>query len=417
VTEAHLAGPREEQMRWLAEVWRDACVLRDEGIDVRAVTAWSLLGAFDWNRLVTEEAGFYEPGAFDVRAPSPRPTGVARIIRRITAGERLDGEPVLAAPGWWRRPDRLFHALAQGRGFELEPTEPASESAPSRPILVCGGRGTLGAAFARLCDVRALSCHVVSRPELDITDRAALERLLDRVEPWAIVNAAGYVRVDRAEAEPEACFAANARGAALLADACARHGLRFLTFSSDLVFDGDKADPYLEGDPVAPRSVYGRSKVEAERQVLARHPEALVIRTAAFFGPWDEASFLARALSALRAGRPFAAASDLVVSPTYVVDLVHTSLDLLVDGEQGLLHLANSGALTWAELARRAAQLAGVSAGSLVPRPVAELRWPAPRPLRSALASERVWAMPALDDALERWVDERAKLGADREAA
>jgi dTDP-4-dehydrorhamnose reductase len=76
--------------------------------------------------------------------------------------------------------------------------------------------------------------------------------------------------------------------------------------------------PYVESDPPAPLNVYGRSKAEAERRVLECHPAALVVRTSAFFGPWDEYNYVALVLRALRAGKPFLAATDLVVSPTYV---------------------------------------------------------------------------------------------------
>ncbi|HYG70163.1 MAG TPA: family 1 glycosylhydrolase, partial [Anaeromyxobacteraceae bacterium] len=83
LTEVHLGGGREDQLRWLAEAWDAACALRADGADVRAVTVWSLLGAFDWNRLVTEERGFYEPGPFDVRGPEPRPTALAAATRAL----------------------------------------------------------------------------------------------------------------------------------------------------------------------------------------------------------------------------------------------------------------------------------------------------------------------------------------------
>lgn len=173
-----------------------------------------------------------------------------------------------------------------------------------------------------------------------------------------------------------------------------------MTFSSDLVFDGDRAAPYLESDAVAPLNVYGYSKAIAEKLVLATHPCSLVVRTSALFGPWDESNFLANALRTLASGYPFVAASDTVVSPTYVPDLVDATLDLLIDGESGLWHLANSGAFTWAELARCAAKLAGLDANRIEPRPTAALGLAAPRPVYSALGSERGVLLPDLKRAL-----------------
>ncbi len=108
VTEAHLGCTREEQLRWLLEAWHSAQELRQEGIDVRAVTAWSLLGAFDWNKLVTACNGFYEPGVFDIRAPRPRPTALAWLMRELSAGREPD-HPLLSVPGWWRQPTRFFY--------------------------------------------------------------------------------------------------------------------------------------------------------------------------------------------------------------------------------------------------------------------------------------------------------------------
>src|SRR5690606_12524688 len=155
----------------------------------------------------------------------------------------------------------------------------------------------------------------VSRAELELSDAAQVACVLDRVRPWAVVNAAGYVRVDDAERECDACLRDNLIGARLLAEACARRGIALLTFSSDLVFDGRRATPYVENEPVGPLGVYGRSKAEAEREVLACLPEALVVRTSAFFGPWDAHNFVTCALRAVAGGVPFPAPDDQVVSP------------------------------------------------------------------------------------------------------
>jgi dTDP-4-dehydrorhamnose reductase len=132
-----------------------------------------------------------------------------------------------------------------------------------------------------------------------------------------------------------------------------------------------------------------------------------VIRTSAFFGPWDEYNFVTIALRHLTAGQTFVAAEDSVVSPTYVPDLVHTTLDLLIDGESGLWHLANKSAIAWAELARLAASIAGVDASRVEARPTRELGFTAPRPTYSVLGSERGMLLPSLDNAISRYFDER----------
>ena len=421
VTEAHLAATREDQLRWLYEVWDGAVRLRRSGVDVRAVTAWSLLGAFDWNVLVTRTDGFYEPGVFDVRAPEPRPTALARLVRDLAMTGTPVDEPLLPQAGWWHRPDRLFQgASAHGRSIEEPPKDAVLDmkDRSMRPLLLIGGRGTLGRAFARLCDARGIPYHVLGRGQLDLTDPSSFDSPLDETSPWAVINAAGYVRVDEAEREPEACAAVNFTGPALLAEACARQSLPLLTFSSDLVFDGaEREAPYTERDAVAPLNVYGRSKADMESRVLEVNPRALVVRTSALFGPWDEANFVTRTLRALARGDTVRAADDAIVSPTYVPDLVHAALDLLIDHEHGLWHLASEGATTWAELGRSAARRAGIDAGRIEACATSDLGLAARRPLYSALRSVRGWIMPPLEDALARFVRDAEGPGLSRARA
>ncbi|KQQ86839.1 dTDP-4-dehydrorhamnose reductase [Massilia sp. Leaf139] len=408
ITEAHIDANREDQLRWLLEIWQAAQAARANGVDLRAVTVWSLLGSFDWNSLVTRNNGYYEPGPFDVRSPMPRPTALAAMMRELSGGQPLS-HPVLHGPGWWRRPGRFLctpvatpAALTSiaSDGQRLIGRNPA-------PILITGATGTLGRAFARLCQKRHLAYKLLSRHDMDIADPASVERALSHYNPWAVINTSGYVRVDDAESDIERCMRDNAGGAATLAEACARHGVHLTTFSSDLVFDGRKERPYVESDPLTPLNVYGRSKAESEAAVLAAHPGALVVRTSAFFGPWDKHNFVTLALNALERGEEFVAADDMTVSPTYVPDLVHTCLDLAIDREAGVWHLNNAGSVTWFELARMAAQKAGIDASTLVAQSATTLGMPAARPSYSVLTSERGVLLPTLENALDRYLELR----------
>jgi dTDP-4-dehydrorhamnose reductase len=407
VTEAHIDANREDQLRWLVEIWNAARKVQQGGADIRAVTVWALLGSFDWNCLVTACHGYYEPGPFDVRGPQPRPTAVANLMRELASGRPLS-HPVLQGQGWWRRPGRFLAKPVATRTAVADIAErSAFRSTFPQPILITGATGTLGRAFARICERRNLACHVLTRQEMDIADPASVEAAIVRFKPWAIINAGGYVRVDDAEGDIERCMRENAHGPTVLALAAIRHALRFMTFSSDLVFDGTQGRPYVESDKAAPLGVYGRSKADAERRVLDSDPQALVIRTSAFFGPWDEHNFVTQALGALDAGRPFAAASDQVTSPTYVPDLVNACLDLLIDRECGIWHLTNGAAMSWADLARRACAAAGIDDGRLEERTTGELGLRAARPRNSAMSSERGLLLPSFDDALARYLRER----------
>jgi dTDP-4-dehydrorhamnose reductase len=135
---------------------------------------------------------------------------------------------------------------------------------------------------------------------------------------------------------------------------------------------------------------------------------ALVVRTSAFFGPWDDHNFVTRGIAALQSGREWDAVDDCRVSPTYVPDLVTAALDLFLDGESGVWHLANRGVVTWVELARKAARLAGLDPERVRSCPTSEHALSARRPGYSALGSERADLMPPLEDALHRYFAARS---------
>jgi dTDP-4-dehydrorhamnose reductase len=395
ITEVHLACTREEQMRWLVESWCAAKASRMLGVDVRAVTAWALLGSYDWDSLVTCEAGHYEPGVYDVRASAPRRTMLASVVEDLAQG-RDPTHPVLSTPGWWRRSERLLYGQPSTAGVDRR--------AASCPILIVGSTGTLGRAFARICAARGLAYRVAARGEMDIRDGSHVDAFVRAIKPWAIVNAAGYVRVDDAEREPDLCWQTNVVGAMNLASASRNHGARLVTFSSDLVFDGKSDRPYTEQDTPRPLSVYGCSKAEAEARVLELLPDALIIRTSAFFSQSDDYNFVTCAIRTIAAGASFRAPYDSVVSPTYVPDLVHATLDLLIDGERGIWHLANRGAISWLDLARASARLRGLAVDRVFGAAIAQVWGPARRPAYSALSSLRGSIMRPLGDALNAYI-------------
>jgi dTDP-4-dehydrorhamnose reductase len=386
LTEVHAGCTREDQLRWFEAAWRAAALARSRGIDVRAVTMWSLLGAFDWNSLVTRDDKMYEVGAFDVRSAPPRPTALATLAGALSAGTTI--EPLARQPGWWRRgplaprPSRFSGA---GQGGSADP-----------PILIAGGSGTLGSALARACEVRGLRAVALDSHDLDITSPAGVLNALEQWHPWAVVNAAAYQRVDEAETHRNACLRVNTEGAQQLAAGAAAFQARYVTVSTDLVFDGLETRPYVETDDPNPRNVFGQSKRLAEERILALFPDALIVRTAAFFGPGDGHDFLTRALREVSAGREVVAAGDVVISPTYLPHLADAMLDLLIDRERGIWHLANQGQVSWAEFATLAAQLAGLDESLVRCVNMAELGLVAERPAFSALDSERGRVMPTL---------------------
>jgi dTDP-4-dehydrorhamnose reductase len=404
VTECHVGCTRDEQLRWLHEVWQSAHELKAEGVDIRAVTVWSLLGSYDWNSLVTRADGFYESGVYDVRGGEPRPTALAKLVKGINHGDGYD-HPALDTLGWWHRQDRvLYPTTVPANAIGQKPN--LSRQDRSRQIVITGSPGTLATAFGFICERRGLKYRLLSHKDLDIADYSAVDACLKELRPWAVINAAGYVKVDEAEKNPDLCFRANVVGAQVLSQICAAMGIQFLTYSTDFVFNGQQNNPYNERDFTAPLNIYGQSKAMAEGRVTDAHADALIIRTSAFFGPWDQYNFLVQSLRRLSQGLEIGAFRDQVVSPTYVPHLVNSSLDLLMDGEAGIWHLANNGVTSWYEFACEAARLQGLDTGLIQPLVSANVVHLAKRPKFSALASERGQLLPRLDNALERFMTE-----------
>jgi dTDP-4-dehydrorhamnose reductase len=412
VTEAHIGCTRDEQLRWLHEVWRAAGKLRHEGADVRAVTVWSLLGAHDWNSLLTRQSGFYESGTYDLRGGDLRPTAIARMVHELAHGRQFH-HPVLATPGWWRRSVRLLAPAApkEHQQDECFPTFTADElpasiarhQSAARPLLITGATGRLAQGFLRTAELRGLPCRLYSRAELDIADEHAVAAALQECQPWAVINCAGFSRVDDAESDEQTCIRSNTHGATTLAALCARTETQLVTFSSDHVFDGTKSLPYVESDEPSPLNIYGESKLLAERQVLAACPGALVIRPGKVFAPHEDYDFLRHSLRAIARGERVRVENDIRISGTYLPDLVHATLDLLIDGERGVWHLANSGAVTPEQFLLAAADIAQLDPDPIDGAPFLRLNRPALRPRYRVLQSERGQLLPPLEDALQRY--------------
>lgn len=394
ITEAQLNCTREEQMRWLKEIWEICLSLQDEGVKIKAVTAWSLFGAFGWNRLLTSKKLDYEPGAFDIRSGVPRPTALTSLIKELATSGSSD-HPLLLQKGWWHK-----EAIIQ-RKQKLK-----SQGENKSTVLIIGKQGTLGKAFARICDERGIPYISTGREDVDITKEEQVEEIIRFYKPWAIINTAGFVKVDDAETENEKCFLNNTRGPELLALACKKYGIQFQTFSSDLVFDGSKEKPYLESDLVNPLNVYGKSKAEAERNVLNANPDSMIVRTSSFFGPWDKYNFVHHVFQSLLSDQGIEAADNVYISPTYVPDLVNVCLDLLIDKEKGIWHLTNKGEISWAGLAYKVAEKNNLDAGLINKQPGDLMKWRAVRPNYSVLKSEKGILLPTLDNALNRYFEE-----------
>jgi dTDP-4-dehydrorhamnose reductase len=276
--------------------------------------------------------------------------------------------------------------------------------------VVTGSRGQLGRALvARLADTTGQ--QLLAAPDhasLDIADPSAVKQFFAELPSPAdvVVNAAALTHVDRCETETEAARRVNGVAPALLAEACLESGCRLVHVSTDYVFAGDAQRPYAETDSPAPRTAYGRSKLEGERRVLAASDDFLVARTSWVFGQGRNfvGAVLARA-RALRGGAardPLRVVDDQRGRPTYAVDLAEALVALVELGARGLYHVANGGVATWWELARAALDEAGFADLEIERVATGELDLPAPRPLRSVLDCSKA---EALGVCLRSWRD------------
>ncbi|MDP8943979.1 MAG: dTDP-4-dehydrorhamnose reductase [Actinomycetota bacterium] len=254
-------------------------------------------------------------------------------------------------------------------------------------ILVTGAGGMLGRDVVRAAERAGHDAIALPRPELDVTDAAAVfERVAD-ARPDAIVNCAAYTDVDGAERDPEAAMRVNAEGAGIAAAAAAAARARVVYLSSDYVFDGAKGAPYLESDEPGPLSAYGRSKLAGERATAEATPRHLVVRSSWLFGTGGR-NFVETMLSLGRERGELRVVTDQVGCPTYTPHLAAGLVDLIEAGALGTCHVAGGGACSWFEFAVEILSRAGVAA-LVEPCASEELPRPAPRPAYSALGSER----------------------------
>ena len=273
-------------------------------------------------------------------------------------------------------------------------------------VLIFGATGLLGKALMKEWggdELRGLGSK-----DADIRDPAQVRAAVAQFKPDWIVLAAAYTDVDGCESNQELAFNVNTRGAANVANQAKQHGARLLFMSTDYVFDGTKTSPYGVGDARSPRSVYGRSKAEAEEQLERILPESCLARTSWLFGPAGKC--FPDTILKLAATRPaLDVVNDQRGSPTYTVDLARAIVELCRKDARGIVHVTNSEDCTWFDFARE------IVAGAGLPtevRPTTSDKFvrPAERPKYSVLSPARLQGygieMPNWQDGLRRYLVE-----------
>ena len=246
--------------------------------------------------------------------------------------------------------------------------------------------------------VRAAEDDVVAltHSDLDVTDAGAARELLAGT---TVINCAAYTDVDGAESDPEGAHAVNAEGARNVAQAAER----VIYISTDYVFAGTKAEPYVESDPIEPLSVYGASKAAGERATAEANANHLIVRSSWLFGRGGK-NFVATILALGRERDELRVVDDQVGCPTFTGHLAGALLGLAAGADRGVLHLAAADSCSWFAFAREILSRAGVNS-SVKPCTTDEFPRPARRPANSVLISERGGpTLPAWQDGLEAYL-------------
>lgn len=342
VTECHLHCTRDEQLRWFHSMWQTVNNLHAEGLDIRALTAWSLLGAYGWDRLVTKPWGTYEPGVFDLRTGKPRPTALAWLIRELSQKQTCD-HPVLETAGWWERETRILYPGREAASRKGRPRKPAC-----RPLLVVEDSGSLSTSLDHICAERNIHHLLVRRQDLSTKSKDSVKKMIRKLNPWAVVHAGEY------SSNSETACASNV----MLAEVCWEEQVKLAVLFSNLSYWA-QPDDCKEVDEVSPSLRDEQTGMHAHHEILEANKDALVIHTGNLFSPWDNINFITAALTSLKQGKKTMAAHDVYTSVTYVPDLVRETLDLLLDNESGIVYLTNEGKMTWADIVRNIAEMTG----------------------------------------------------------
>jgi len=258
------------------------------------------------------------------------------------------------------------------------------------PILLLGASGQIGSALFALLRAAGCQVHAPTRSTLDLLDLPAITQYLAQIKPVLIINAAGYTAVDRAESEPELALKLNYLVPQLLAEYAAAAQIRLVHYSSDYVY-GDDGDALLgETRPLAPQSIYARSKAQADAAVLQAAPQALILRTSWVYAATGQ-NFMRTMLGLFRQRSELQVVADQFGAPTPAAWVAATTLQLLRFGQSGVLNLSANGHCSWYQFAQailtlaRQHQLPGLQCQHIIAIPAHA--WPAAarRPLNSRL--------------------------------
>ncbi len=292
-----------------------------------------------------------------------------------------------------------------------------------KKLALVGSKGMLASAV-RDCAGAGWDIYELDLPEFDMTDSSRVDEVLELIGPEVIVNCAAYTNVDAAETDESLAMRVNGDGPANLAHAAKRLGATLVHISTDYVFDGLKTVPYLEEDPVAPQSVYGRTKLAGERAILESGLEKFfILRTSWLYGPGGK-NFVEVIIRLATEREELRIIADQIGSPTYTVDLAEAIFNLLTTAPRaaspphGIYHFSNEGQCSWYEFAEEIVSLAKEQGAQLKVQKILSIKTeeyplPAQRPTYSVFSKAKYKAaagatIPEWRESLQRYFSARA---------
>ena len=280
-------------------------------------------------------------------------------------------------------------------------------------VLVTGIRGQLGYDVVKELSHRGMVPVGVGRDEMDITDAAAVERVITEAKVQAVIHCAAYNAVDKAEEDVENCRRGNVDGARNIALVCKKLDLKMLFVSTDYVFDGSGNLPWTTEDVPNPLSTYGKSKYDAELAVQELLTKFFVVRISWAFGI-NGNNFVKTMLRLSGTKERLSVVNDQIGSPTFTEDLAVLLVDMIQTEKYGIYHATNEGECSWYEFACEIFRMAGKTI-TVTPVTAAEYGAKAPRPQNSRLSKDKLTEngfkrLPHWQSALERYLTQLGEM-------
>ena len=253
----------------------------------------------------------------------------------------------------------------------------------AKRLVIFGGSGFVGGNMTKIAEQKGWQVVIAdnrSVPQaeyrlVDITDKDSVEKVIEEIKPAAVVNVAAIADIDLAEREKELAYKVNVDGAKNVAESCTSRGIRYVFFSSDAVFGGEKSS-YKEDDPVSPVNYYGKTKMEAEKAVLKACPSAAIIRISLVLGYPIESgnSFFANLLSKLKEGKDILSPTYEIRTPVDVYTLSECVLELCENEYSGVLHIGATDSISRYNLTRKLSRQMGYDEKTIKPQTAPEVK-------------------------------------------